>query len=62
MRELSAGKVVRGERMICGECKYSKRDWTNPQNTDYYCSNEYSDAYGCNTMYTDGCEEGEPNE
>lgn len=48
--------------MICGECKYSKRDWTNPQNTDYYCSCEDSDAYGCNTMYTDGCEEGEPKE
>ena len=34
---------------ICGECKYNKRDWTNPNNPDFYCSNERSDYYGYNT-------------
>ena len=23
----------------CGNCKYSERDWTNPNNPDFYCSN-----------------------
>ena len=43
----------------CGECVYNRRDWTNPKNTDYYCGNEDSDNYGCNTEYSDGCEDGE---
>ena len=41
---------------ICGECKYSKRDWTNPKNPDFYCSNERSDNYGYNPDYTDTCD------
>lgn len=46
----------------CGECKYNKRDWTNPNNPDYYCSNEYSDNYGYNTAYSYGCEDWEVND
>ena len=41
----------------CGSCEWSKRDWTNSFNPDYYCSCEDSEAYGCNTMYTDSCSE-----
>lgn len=43
----------------CGECKYNRRDWTNPDNPDFYCVNEDCDNYGYNTMYSDGCEDGE---
>ena len=43
----------------CGECKYNKRDWTNPNNPDFYCSNEDSDNYGYNTAYSDGCDDWE---
>ena len=24
----------------CGNCKYNRRDWTNPNNPDFYCGNE----------------------
>ncbi len=43
----------------CGECKYNRRDWTNPDNTDFYCGNDMSENYGYNTGYSDGCEDGE---
>ena len=46
----------------CGTCKWNKRDWTNPNNHDFYCSNEYADAYGYNTMYADTCDEWERKE
>lgn len=41
---------------MCGECEHNKRDWTNPNNPDFYCSNERSDYYGYNTDYTDTCD------
>lgn len=47
------------EERWCGNCRYNKRDWTNRENLDFYCSNEDSDAYGCNTLYEDGCDEWE---
>ena len=34
----------------CNECKYSKKDRTNPNNPDRYCSNQYSDYYGYNII------------
>ena len=43
----------------CENCIYSVPDWTNPNNPDHYCRNEDSDNYGYNTMYSDGCEDGE---
>lgn len=50
------------EERWCGNCRYNKRDWTNRENLDFYCSNEDSDAYGCNTLYEDGCDEWEEME
>lgn len=47
---------------ICGTCRYNRRDWTNPNNPDFYCGNEDGDNYGCNTAYTDGCDEWEDKE
>ena len=47
---------------ICGTCEWNRRDWTNPNNPDYYCGNKESEAYGCNTGYTDGCDEWEDND
>ena len=44
-------------KAVCGACKYNKRDWTNPNNPNFYCNNEMSDCYGCNTAYTDTCDE-----
>lgn len=38
----------------CGECKYNKYDRTDQ---DYYCGNDHSDNYGCNTAYSDCCED-----
>ena len=46
----------------CGECKYNKRDWTNPNNPDFYCSNEDSWSYGYNTKYMHSCEDFEEKE
>lgn len=46
-------------REICGTCKHNKRDWTNPNNPDYYCNNSEGEMYGANTGYTDGCEDRE---
>lgn len=43
----------------CGECKYNRRDWTNPDNTDFYCGNDMSENHGYNTGYSDGCEDWE---
>lgn len=40
----------------CSDCKYSIQDWTNPENTDCYCSNKWSENYGYNTDYTEWCE------
>jgi hypothetical protein len=49
-----------GEQMTkCSECKYSKKDWTNPNNPDHYCSNQYSDYYGYNIIFMQGCDDGE---
>ena len=47
---------------VCGTCKYNKRDWTNPNNPDFYCSNERSNYYGDNTEYKTTCEEWEGKE
>ena len=47
---------------VCGTCKYNKRDWTNPNNPDFYCGNERSDYYGDNTEYKTTCEEWEGKE
>ena len=47
---------------VCGTCKYNKRDWTNPNNPDFYCGNERSDYYGYNTEYKTTCEEWEGKE
>ena len=47
------------DEKCCGNCRYNKRDWTNPHNPDFYCACEESDVYGCNTAYTDDCEEWE---
>ena len=47
-------------REICGECKYNKRDFSKPQNSDYEefcCGNKDSDNYGIPTMYDDSCED-----
>ena len=44
---------------VCGTCRWNRRDWTNPNNPDFYCGNENSDAYGYNTMYADVCDEWE---
>lgn len=44
---------------ICGTCLWSKRDWTNKYNKDYYCSNEASENYGYNCLYADRCDEWE---
>ena len=55
----------RGERMneeCCGTCKYNKRDWTNLNNPDFYCSCEWSENYGYNTEYTTKCDEYEEKE
>ena len=41
-------------REVCGYCKYSKQELPFG---DYYCTNEKSDAYGCENMYDDSCEE-----
>lgn len=46
----------------CGECKYNRRDWMNPNNPDHYCRNENSSHYGYNTADLCGCEEGEEDE
>lgn len=46
----------------CGNCKYNRRDWTNKNNPDFYCGNEYSDNYAYNTEYMDGCDEWEEKE
>ena len=43
------------DKRICGKCRFNKRDWTNPKNKDFYCSNEESENYGYNTFYTEGC-------
>lgn len=44
---------------VCGTCRFSKRDWTNPNNPDFYCSNEDSENYGYSTDYADKCGEWE---
>ena len=44
--------------MNCQECKYSKQDWTNPNNPDHYCSNQYSDYYGYSSIFMKGCDDG----
>jgi hypothetical protein len=49
-------------RKCCGECKYSKPDWTNPNNPDFYCSNENSWNYGYNTEFMNSCEDFEEKE
>ena len=48
--------------MICGECKYHVKDWTNKNNPDRYCNCEISENYGYHTEYEDGCEDGEEYE
>ena len=55
-------KVKGSEDEVCGTCKYNRRDWTNPNNSDFYCSNERSDFYGDNTEYKTTCEEWEGKE
>lgn len=50
------------EERICGTCACNVRDWTNKDNTDFYCKNPDSYCYGCNTAYTDGCEDWEEKE
>lgn len=49
-------------RKCCGECRYSKPDWTNPNNPDFYCSNETSWNYGYNTEFMNSCEDFEEKE
>lgn len=49
-------------KQCCGTCKYNKRDWTNPNNPDFYCSCEWSENYGYNTEYTTKCDEYEEKE
>lgn len=50
-------------RMIkCTECKYACHDWRNKENPGLYCSNEYTDYFGCNIILMIGCEEGEKND
>lgn len=46
-------------KKLCGTCLWSKRDWTNKYNKDYYCSNEASENYGYNCLYDDRCDEWE---
>ncbi len=41
----------------CDSCIYYQSDWTNPNNTDHYCKNEWSDNYGYNVEGFEGCEE-----
>lgn len=47
--------------MICGECKYNRcdRDYDDAR---FFCGNEDSEYYGCDTRYDDGCDEGEEKE
>lgn len=44
---------------VCGTCRYNRRDWTNPKNSDFYCNREDGDFYGDNTSYTDTCDDWE---
>lgn len=50
------------EKHCCGNCKHNKRDWTNPNNPDFYCANKHSDNYGYNTAYKHTCEDWEEKE
>lgn len=45
----------------CGTCAHNRREWPNAKSPDYFCDNEESDNYGCNTAYKDGedCEDWE---
>jgi hypothetical protein len=50
------------EKHCCGNCKHNKRDWTNPNNFDFYCANKQSNDYGYNTAYKHTCEDWEEKE
>ena len=50
------------EEKCCGTCRFNRRDWTNPDNPDFYCGNEDSEGRGFNTAYMDVCEDWEEKE
>lgn len=56
-----AAFLIEGKDMkeICGNCKWSKQEVPFG---DYFCMNEKSDAYGCENMYDDSCDEWEMNQ
>ena len=47
------------KKKICGNCIYSKQEVPFG---DFYCTNEESDAYGCENTYTDTCDDFEEEE
>lgn len=45
---------MESSKVICGKCKYHDRS-----GSEWYCDNEDSEYYGCETNYDDSCEDGE---
>lgn len=41
----------------CGNCKFNKYG-----DGEFFCSNEESDVYGCETSYNESCEDFEAEE
>lgn len=44
------------EEKMCGNCTYNRYDAINEV---FFCTNEYSNYYGCDTFYDDVCEDWE---
>lgn len=43
------------EEKVCGTCKFNTFDH---ECSEFVCDNPDSEGYGCQTMYSDCCEEG----
>ena len=50
------------EDQFCKDCKYGRRSWTNPENTDLYCGGISSENYGETMAETKSCERWEKND
>ena len=46
----------------CGKCKHHKPECYGKPYGEWYCDNEMSENYGCETEYTDRCEDYEERE
>ena len=51
-KSMSNYNRMNDEEPCCGRCQWHKRS-----DSEWYCTNEDSEYYGCETNYDDGCSE-----